>query len=48
MLEWATLLIVVALAVSSFYVAFHPKTGGNVLLSSPLPKFVLGTGDERL
>lgn len=42
MLEWATLLIVVALAVFSFYAALHPKSGGNILLSSTLPKFVLG------
>ena len=43
-LEWITLLIVVALAVSSFYAALHPKTGKNVILSSTLPKFVLGAG----
>ena len=42
MLEWITLLIVVALAVSSFYAALHPKMGKNVVLSSALPKFVLG------
>ncbi len=42
MLEWATLLIVVALAISSFYAALYPKAGGSILQSSPLPKFVLG------
>jgi len=42
MLEWVTLLIVVALAVFSFYAALHPKTGGNILLTSTVPKFVLG------
>ena len=41
-LEWITLFIVVALAVSSFYAALHPKTGKNIILSSTLPKFVLG------
>jgi threonine/homoserine/homoserine lactone efflux protein len=41
-LEWVTLLIVVALAVSSFYAALHPKTEKNIILSSTLPKFVLG------
>jgi len=41
-LEWVTLLIVVALAVSSFNAALHPKTGKNIILSSTLPRFVLG------
>jgi threonine/homoserine/homoserine lactone efflux protein len=41
-LEWVTLLIVVALAVSSFYAALHPKTEKNIILSSRLPRFVLG------
>jgi threonine/homoserine/homoserine lactone efflux protein len=41
-LEWVTLLIVVALAVSSFYAALHPKTGKNIVLNSPLPRFILG------
>ena len=41
-LEWITLAIVVALAVSSFYAALHPKTGKNIILSSTLPKFILG------
>lgn len=41
-LEWVTLLIVVALAVSSFYAALHPKVEKNFVLDSPLPKFVLG------
>jgi len=42
MLEWLTLIIVVALAVSSFYAALHPKVEKNVILSSTLPRFVLG------
>jgi threonine/homoserine/homoserine lactone efflux protein len=41
-LEWVTLLIVIALAVSSFYAALHPKTEKNIILSSRLPRFVLG------
>ena len=41
-LEWVTLCIVLALAISSFYAAFHPKTGKNIILSSTLPKFILG------
>lgn len=41
-LEWVTLIIVVALAASSFYAALHPKIEKNIVLDSPLPKFVLG------
>ncbi len=41
-LEWVTLVIVLALAVSSFYAAMHPEVKKNVVLSSSLPKFVLG------
>ena len=41
-LEYVTLLIVVALAISSFYAALHPKVEKNIVLSSTLPKFVLG------
>ena len=41
-LEWVTLVIVVALAVSSFYAAAHPKVEKNVILSSTLPRYVLG------
>lgn len=41
-LEWVTLVIVVALAVSSFHAALHPKTGKNIILSSTLPRFILG------
>jgi threonine/homoserine/homoserine lactone efflux protein len=33
---------VVALAISSFYAALHPKSGDNVILSSSLPRFLLG------
>ena len=41
-LEWVTLAIVTALAVSSFYAATHPGVNKNVVLSSGLPPFVLG------
>jgi threonine/homoserine/homoserine lactone efflux protein len=41
-LEWATLAIVLALAISSIYAAVHPKAGGSILQNSTLPKFVLG------
>jgi len=41
-LEWVTLVIVLALAISSFYAAIHPKSGKNIILSSTLPKFILG------
>ena len=41
-LEYVTLLIVVALAVASFYTALHPSTEKNIVLSSSLPKFLLG------
>jgi threonine/homoserine/homoserine lactone efflux protein len=41
-LEWVTLVIVLALAISSFYAALHPKVEKNAILSSPLPPFVLG------
>jgi len=41
-LEWVTLGIVVALAVSSFYAAMHPSENKNVILSSSLNRYVLG------
>ncbi len=41
-LEWVTLIIILALAVSSFYAATHPKVDKNIILSSTLPKFWLG------
>lgn len=41
-LEWVTLVIVLALAASSFYAATHPSVKENVVLGSTLPKFVLG------
>jgi len=41
-LEYVTLLIVITLAVSSFYAALHPGVNKNIVLSSTLPKFLLG------
>lgn len=42
-LEWVTLAIVLALAISSFYAATHPSEEKNAILSrSTLPHFVLG------
>jgi threonine/homoserine/homoserine lactone efflux protein len=42
-LEWITLIIVLALAAASFYAALHPsKEDSNVILDSKLNKFILG------
>lgn len=41
-LEWVTLVIVVALAISNFYAASLPRVHKNVLLSNSVPRFVLG------
>jgi threonine/homoserine/homoserine lactone efflux protein len=42
-LEWVTLAIVLALAISSFYAAMHPSESKNALLSrTTLPHYVLG------
>ncbi|RPD51435.1 lysine transporter LysE [Paracnuella aquatica] len=41
-LEWVTLLIVLALAISSFYAATHPSIKKNIILSSTLHRFWLG------
>jgi threonine/homoserine/homoserine lactone efflux protein len=42
MLEWITLAIVLILAASSFYAAMSPTEKESVVLSSPLPKILLG------
>jgi len=47
-LEWITLLIVLALAISSFYAALYPSVKENVILSSTLPKFWLGISMSAL
>lgn len=41
-LEWVTLGIVLALAITSFYSALHPKVHKNIILSSTLNKYLLG------
>lgn len=41
-LEWVTLAILIALAVSSFYAALSPTQNDNIILSSTLPRFWLG------
>lgn len=41
-LEYVTLIIILVLAAFSFYAALHPEVKKNVVLSSTLPKFILG------
>jgi threonine/homoserine/homoserine lactone efflux protein len=41
-LEWITLLVILALAVSSYYAALHPGTHKNVILNNNLPSYLLG------
>ncbi|MEO7984345.1 MAG: LysE family transporter [Bacteroidota bacterium] len=41
-LEWVTLVIVLGLAIASFYAALHPKVEKNFVLDSPMPKVLLG------
>ena len=41
-LDWLTVVIVLALAASSFYAALHPQVSKNIILSSTLNKFLLG------
>jgi threonine/homoserine/homoserine lactone efflux protein len=41
-LEFVTLAIVIALALSCFYSAMHPSQGKNKILSSNMPSLVLG------
>ena len=42
LLEWFSVLIVCALAVASLIAASKPSGGKNIILSSTLPKFLLG------
>ena len=42
LLEWFSVIIVFALAVTSFIAAAKPTGGKNLILSSTLPKFLLG------
>ncbi len=41
-LEWVTVLIVLALAISSFWAAAHPSVGENVILSNTMHRGLLG------
>lgn len=41
-LEWLTLIIILALAVTSFIAATHPHENKNVILNSNMPSFLLG------
>lgn len=41
-LEWVTLTVVLALAAANFYAALNPTVEKNVVLSNPVPRFVLG------
>ncbi|HEY0040829.1 MAG TPA: LysE family transporter [Flavisolibacter sp.] len=41
-LELVTLVIVIALAAANFYAALHPAVQKNIVLSNPIPRFLLG------
>jgi len=41
-LEWLTLIIILALAFFSFYAALHPSVKKNVILNNNLPSYLLG------
>lgn len=41
-LEWATVILIFALAVSSFFAAAHPSVQKNVILSNSIHRFWLG------
>jgi threonine/homoserine/homoserine lactone efflux protein len=43
-MEWITLLIILVLAVSSFYTALHPTLKANPILSNSIHRFWLGAG----
>lgn len=43
-MEWLTLVIILALAVSSFYTAMHPLVRSNPILSNSVHRFWLGVG----
>lgn len=43
-MEWLTLVIILALAVSSFYTAMHPSVRSNPILSDSVHRFWLGAG----
>ena len=43
-MEWLTLIIILVLAVSSFYTAMHPTLKANPILSNSIHRFWLGAG----
>jgi threonine/homoserine/homoserine lactone efflux protein len=43
-MEWFTLMIIIALAITSFYTATHPSVKTNPILSNTIPRFWLGAG----
>jgi threonine/homoserine/homoserine lactone efflux protein len=43
-MEWTTLVVILALAVSSFYTALHPSIRANPILSNSVHRFWLGAG----
>lgn len=43
-MEWLTLVIILALAISSFYTAMHPSVRSNPILSNSVHRFWLGAG----
>lgn len=43
-MEWATLLIILALALASFYTAMNPSIKSNPILSNSVHRFWLGAG----
>ena len=42
LLEWFTLFIIIALAVTSFIAASHPSEDKNIILNNNLPSYLLG------
>ncbi len=42
LLEWLTFIIILALAIASFYAAANPSNSKNVILNSNLPSYLLG------
>jgi threonine/homoserine/homoserine lactone efflux protein len=43
-MEWLTIVIILALAISSFYTAMHPSVRSNPILSNSVHRFWLGAG----
>ncbi len=47
-LEWVTLFIILALAITSYWAALQPHENKNIILNSGLPSFVLGLSMSAL